>query len=232
MADVLAANLRVIQRRIHDACVRAGRVADEVTLVCVSKTRTAPTIRAAHDAGGRDFGENYAQHLRDKHEALVTAAGLRWHFIGRLQRNKVKFVVGTAALIHTVDRPAIVEAIERRAASAGGIQDVLVQLNLSGEESKSGCSVDELDDLLRCFAQCSHVRCTGLMTMPPFSTDPELSRPVFRRLRQIRDEARAELAGVELRQLSMGMSGDFEVAVEEGATLVRVGTAIFGPRER
>jgi len=211
------------------ACERAGRSPEEVTLVCVSKTVRADAVRAAYEAGARDFGENYGQELRDKASALADLPGVRWHFIGGLQRNKVKYT-SAARLIHSIDSAELVAEVERRAAAAGRVQEVLVQLNLAGEETKSGIGEPELEDLLAAFATCRSCRCVGLMTMPPFFDDPERARPIFARLRELRDRHAAPRPGVDLRHLSMGMSGDFEVAIEEGATLIRVGTAIFGER--
>jgi PLP dependent protein len=228
--EALSRRLGGVQQRIADACRRAGRDPDEVTLVCVTKTLGSDRVRLAHAAGARDFGENYAQELRDKARELA-ALEPRWHFIGPLQRNKVKYAVGTAVLIHTLGRAETIEAVDKRAASAGIVQEGLVQLNLSGEATKSGAAEGELEALLVAFEGCTHLRCAGLMTMPPFFDDPQLARPIFAALRQLRDRAAATArTNVDLHHLSMGMSGDFEVAVEEGATLVRVGTAIMGPR--
>jgi pyridoxal phosphate enzyme (YggS family) len=232
--ETIATKLAAIEERIQRACQRVHRTAREVTLVCVSKTVEAAIIESAYQAGARIFGENYGQHLRDKSLLLAELSDLRWHFIGRLQRNKVKYAVGISSLIHTVDNPALIEAIDRQARSRDCVQKVLVQLNLSGEASKSGCAEPELGELLTHFGSRRHTRCVGLMTMPPYAPDPESSRELFARLRQIRDRFREQdpIPNVDLRHLSMGMSGDFEVAIEEGATLVRVGSAIFGPRDR
>lgn len=231
-AETVAQNLEAVRQRIAAACQRAGRAEHEVTLVCVTKTLEPDAIRAAHAAGARAFGENYGQELRDKARTLADLAGdLDWHFIGPLQRNKVKYVAGTARLIHTVHSQELLQAIDERAGRAGQTQKVLVQLNLAREASKSGIGPEQLEPLLDAFATLGHCRCVGLMTMPPFFDDPDRARPLFRQLRQLRDRLCATpRAGVDLRHLSMGMSGDFEVAIEEGATLVRVGTAIFGER--
>jgi pyridoxal phosphate enzyme (YggS family) len=178
--------------------------------------------------GQVDFGENYAQELRDK-SAVV--AGAVWHFIGPLQENKVNMIVGRAASIHTICREKILLAVERRAASLGIVQDVLVQVNTGAEPQKNGLAPAELGAFLRLFAGTPHVRCRGLMTLPPFDLDPEAVRPHFVELARLLGEARAQrLGNVELVELSMGMSGDFEVAIAEGATCVRVGSALFGPR--
>jgi pyridoxal phosphate enzyme (YggS family) len=230
-AERIAANLEAVRARIDQACARSHRSPEAVSLVCVTKTLGADTVRAAHEVGLRQFGENYGQELRDKSRALADLTGLRWHFIGPLQRNKVKYVVGTACLIHTVASRSLLEEIDRRAGAGEKPQEVLVQLNLSGESTKSGILEAELEPLLESFAACAHVRCVGLMTMPPFYDDPDRARPLFGRLRELRDMAATTVrTNVDLHHLSMGMSGDFEVAIEEGATLVRIGTAITGPR--
>jgi PLP dependent protein len=227
----IAENLSEVQARIAEACRRAGRDPASVGLVCVTKTVEPDSIRDAYAAGARDFGENYAQHLRDKAGELEDLSDLRWHFIGSLQRNKVKYVVGRARLIHSVDSTELLAALEQRAAGLGVTQPLLLELNLGGEASKSGAGEARLPLLLDALASCPHCRCTGLMTMPPAFDDPESARPIFARLRELLDAHRAvPRPNVELRELSMGMSGDFEAAIAEGATLVRVGTAIFGER--
>lgn len=226
MSETVADRLARIRERVEAAVARRGD-GDPVTLIGVSKRQPVDAIRAAQAAGLRDFGENYAQELRDKAGELA-ALELRWHFIGGLQSNKVKYVVGTS-LIHTVDRPSLLTAIDKRARSQGLVQDVLVEVNL-GEEQKAGVAADAVAPLLDAFAATEHTRCIGLMVIPP-PGDPEQTRPHFRALRRLRDALAATArARVDLRHLSMGMSTDFEVAIEEGATLVRVGTAIFGPR--
>jgi pyridoxal phosphate enzyme (YggS family) len=232
MSAAIADNLAAVRRAIAHACRGAGRSADEVRLVCASKRVDAARIREAHVAGAREVGENYAQELRDKSAALADLGELRWHFIGALQRNKVRYVVGRVALIHSVDSVPLLEEIDRRAAAADLVQELLVELNLGGEASKSGVSEHALGELLDGCARLEHVRCVGLMTMPPFFDDPDRARPLFARLRGLLGEHAARpRPRVELRELSMGMSGDFETAIEEGATIVRVGTAIFGPRD-
>lgn len=229
---MISGRLAEVQRRIAAACRRARRDPAEVALVSVTKTVAPQAIREAFVAGARDFGENYGQELRDKAAALADLGPeLRWHFIGALQRNKAKYVVGRVRLIHSVDSRALLEEIERRAAAQGLVQELLLELNLEGEESKSGAREEELPALLDACAASPHLRCLGLMTMPPFFDEPDRARPTFARLRELRDREQARARpGVDLRHLSMGMSGDFEAAIEEGATLVRVGTAIFGAR--
>ncbi|MCA9662609.1 MAG: YggS family pyridoxal phosphate-dependent enzyme [Myxococcales bacterium] len=226
-AHPIAANLARIRERIAAAVARRGP-GPEVILIGVSKRHPIAAIEAAMAAGLADFGENYAQELRDK-IAAIGHDPPRWHFIGGLQRNKVKYAVGKA-LIHTVDRAEIVDAIEARAAREEVTQDVLVEVNLGDEAQKAGIAEAELPALLDRFAATPHVRCRGLMIIPPVGPT-EVTRPYFASLRELRDRlAATPREGVTLEHLSMGMSDDFEAAIEEGATLVRVGTAIFGPR--
>ena len=234
----LAERLSTLRAEIAAACARSGRAPGSVSLVAVSKLQPASAIAEAGRCGQRDFGENYAQELRDKQKELTgEAEAVRWHFIGPLQRNKVHLVVGRVALIHSVDSRELAAALAARAAklaSASGeglVQPCLVQVNLAGEEQKAGCPPDELGALLDAIAATGTLRCRGLMCLPPDVPDPEQARPYFRRLRELRDaQAQRPRAGVELVELSMGMSHDFAVAIAEGATLIRVGTALFGAR--
>lgn len=219
--------LDAVRERVHAACKKRGD-GSPVALIGVTKKHPTDKIKAAVEAGLGDVGENYAQELRDKRKELH-GLEVRWHFIGPVQTNKVKYVLGTAC-IHTVDRRELLHALEQRAARDDVTQEVLVQVNVAHEAQKHGADPDALADLLAAFADLERIRCVGLMVIPPLS-DPERTRPHFRRLRQLRDELdRTTRPGVELRELSMGMSSDFEVAIEEGATMVRVGTSIFGPR--
>ncbi|MEZ4382028.1 MAG: YggS family pyridoxal phosphate-dependent enzyme [Nannocystaceae bacterium] len=228
-ANHIADNLARIRERIAAAIARRGPGPD-VTLIGVSKRQPIAAIEAAIEAGLRDFGENYAQELRDK-VAAIGQDPPRWHFIGGLQRNKVKYAVGKA-LIHTVDRAELVDAIDARAARDGLTQEVLIEVNLGDEAQKAGIAAADLPALLGRFAATPRVRCRGLMIIPPVG-ETEDARPYFARLRELRDRlAATPRAGVALDHLSMGMSADFEAAIEEGATLVRVGTAIFGERPR
>jgi hypothetical protein len=224
----IAAGLARVKDRIAAAERAAGRGEGSVRLVAVSKKMTAEDVRAALAAGQLDLGESYGQELRDKLLALAGAAPApRWHFIGPLQANKVKYVAGKVALVHSVDSPELLDELERR----GADQTVLVQVNVAGEAQKRGVAPAALPALLDRFATLAHVRCAGLMTVPPLADDPAEARPHFAALRALRDrEAARARPGVDLRELSMGMSHDLEVAVAEGATLVRVGTAIFGSR--
>jgi pyridoxal phosphate enzyme (YggS family) len=219
--------------RIERAARRVGRDPAEVKLVAVSKTHPAALVREAAAAGLKDFGENRVQEAEAKLEELkAETRGLRWHLIGHLQPNKARRAARLFDLIHTVDSVALLERLERICAEDGRESlETLVQVDLAGEESKSGATVEELPALFEVFGRASRVRCRGLMILPPFFEEVERVRPFFRRLREVRDEWGARGAfGEEKGELSMGMSHDYEAAIEEGATLVRVGTAVFGER--
>jgi pyridoxal phosphate enzyme (YggS family) len=217
---------REVRARVDAACERAGRPPGDVTIVAVSKTHPAEAVRAAAAEGALDFGENYAQELDAKRLALADLA-VRWHYIGRLQRNKAKLVAGKVALVHAVDSVALAEELAKRA--EGRTQPILIAVNVAGEATKGGVSPEATLDLARALAAVAGARLDGLMTMPPPSDDPEASRPAFEALRLLRDRLQDELS-TALPVLSMGMSGDFEVAIACGATHVRIGTAIFGSR--
>jgi pyridoxal phosphate enzyme (YggS family) len=222
-------NLAEINKRLTAAARRAGRDPAEVRLVAVTKTVGLDRLQEAVVAGHTLFGENYVQEAKTKIASL--GAGLTWHFIGHLQSNKAKAAVEYFDLIHSVDRLRLAKALEQGAARLGKIQDILLQVNLAGEESKSGTVPEDTEDLLVEISKMPHIRVLGLMTMPPWLPDPEEVRPYFRALRELRDRLRLkQLVNGDLPELSMGMTGDFEVAVAEGATLVRIGTAIFGQR--
>ncbi len=223
----IARNLEEVRNRIEAAARRAGRDPAAVKLVAVSKTVDPERIRDALAAGQKIFGENYLQEARGKIEAL--GPGAQWHFIGHLQTNKAKAAVALFRLIHSVDRVHLAQALEKAAAQTGKVQEILLEVNLGGEETKSGAPPQAVAELLQEAALLPHLRVQGLMTMPPWLADPEAARPYFRGLRELRDRL-LKLAICPLPELSMGMSGDFETAIEEGATLVRVGTAIFGRR--
>jgi PLP dependent protein len=221
----IASRYEAVRRQVHDAADVSGRGPGEVTIVVVTKTVGIPEIRMAMDAGARDFGENRVQEFLGKYGLFPDVA---WHFIGSLQTNKVKDVIGRACLIHSVDSGHLLAEIGRRAEQAGVVQPVLLQVNVSGEGSKHGFACDDVREALVEASRLPSVAVRGLMTMAPFGR-PEDSRWVFRELRELRDSLREmPLNGVELTELSMGMSNDFRVAVEEGATIVRVGGAIFG----
>jgi pyridoxal phosphate enzyme (YggS family) len=214
---------RAVRARVDEACTRAGRTPSEVTIVAVSKTQPARAVLAAAAAGARDFGENYAQELEAK-RGECGRDDLRWHFIGRLQRNKAKLVAGKVALVHAVDSVELARELGKRA--GGEIQPVLVAVNVAGEATKGGAAAEDVEALARDVLGVAGVRLDGLMTMPPPDVDP---RPHFDALRALRDRLRDTLA-TPLPVLSMGMSADYEHAIACGATLVRIGTAIFGAR--
>jgi pyridoxal phosphate enzyme (YggS family) len=222
MTDI-AERWRAVRARVDAACVKAGRAPADVTVVAVSKFHPPEAIAAAVAAGVRDLGENYAQELAAKQAAL--AAPVAWHYIGRLQRNKAKLVAGKVALIHAVDSAELAAELDRRAVA---VQPVLIAVNVAGEESKGGVAPADAAALVAAIDGLANLRCDGFMTMPPPVDDPEAARTHFAALRALRDALAAPARPLPL--LSMGMSDDFEVAIAEGATHVRIGTSIFGPR--
>jgi pyridoxal phosphate enzyme (YggS family) len=230
----LSARLEDVKRRIEASARRAGRDPSEVTLVAISKTHPAAVLREAVAAGVRDFGENRVQEAEGKIEELGRGGALRWHLVGHLQANKARRAARLFDLVHSVDSPALVQRLERLCAEEGRASlDVLAQVDLAGEATKSGANETELPALFEALKSCERVRCRGLMLLPPFFEEAERARPFFRRLRELRDELEGRgLFRGGRGELSMGMTHDFELAVEEGATLVRVGTAIFGERGR
>lgn len=222
-------NLEQVEKKIAEACIRAGRNPSEVRLIAVSKTKPLAMLEEAYAAGVRDFGENKAQELAEKAEKLPK--DIRWHMIGHLQRNKVKYVVGRAALIHSVDSLRLAEEISREAVKRGLTADVLIQVNVAGEESKYGVSVEETEELVRSAAALPGIHIQGLMTIAPFVEDAEENRSVFQILKKLSvDIAAKNIDNVSMVCLSMGMTGDYQAACEEGASCVRVGTGIFGAR--
>jgi pyridoxal phosphate enzyme (YggS family) len=222
-------NLATITERIRTTAVNAGRDPSSVRLVAVSKTRPAADIIAAYQAGQTLFGENYIQELVPK--LAEVREPVQWHVIGHLQSNKVKYIAGQVALIHSVDRISLAQEIDRQWGRCGAVCEVLIQVNISGEATKSGTTEEGAIRLVRDCGRLPNLRVKGLMTMPPFFDNPEAARPCFAELRRLADVIAAErIPGVAMTELSMGMSGDFEAAIQEGATLVRVGTAIFGER--
>jgi pyridoxal phosphate enzyme (YggS family) len=226
----IADNLRTVRDRIAAAARRAGRDPSSVRLVVVTKTVDAGRVREAAAAGATILGENRVQEAKEKIELLGPIAS--WHLIGRLQSNKAKYAVRLFDLIHSVDSIGLAKELDRQAAKIGKVQDVLVEVSIAGEAAKAGVSAADAAGLVREAAKLEHIAIKGLMTMPPLSENPEDARPYFRRLRELASAIAAEnIQKVSMQELSMGMSGDFEVAVEEGATLVRVGTAIFGERK-
>ncbi len=226
---MLAENLKHVEERILKACERAGRSRDEVTLIAVSKTKPVEMLQEAYDLGVRVFGENKPQEMRDKMPQLPQ--DIRWHMIGHLQRNKIKYIIGKAEMIHSVDSLKLAEAISQEAEKHGRTIPVLIEVNVAGEESKFGVSPGETEELIRRIAPLPGLTVRGLMTIAPYVEDQELNRPVFRELRKLSvDIASKNIDNVCMCELSMGMTGDYETAIEEGATFVRVGTGIFGAR--
>lgn len=225
--EAVADRIAGIRERIDAACERKGRHPDEVLLLAVSKTFPAEAVREAWDSGQRDFGESRQQEAADKVAALPS--DIHWHFIGTLQRNKARKVVADFDTIHSIDSLRLAEHVDRIAGETGRRPRIYLEVNLAGEESKGGFTPERLREELPTIGRLGNVDLAGLMTLPPDEEDPEAARPWFIRLRELRDEL-AGASGHPLPGLSMGMSGDFEVAVEEGSTVVRVGSAIFGTR--
>jgi pyridoxal phosphate enzyme (YggS family) len=228
----LTSNIENVKKRIEIAAAKAGRDPDGIRLVAVTKRVETPRIIEAVNSGVDTFGENYAQELRDKAGIVreSTDSKVYWHFIGRLQKNKVKYLVGKVELIHSLDSLGAAEEIDKRAEKMGIRMPVLIEVGTGGEETKGGVSPGMLESFLAEVNGLKSLDVRGFMTMPPYFDDPESARPYFRELRELRDRYSSQYPG--LSELSMGMSGDFEVAIEEGATLVRVGTSIFGLRDK
>lgn len=219
-----------IRDRIADAAGRAGRSPDAVRLIAVSKTHPIDAVRAAADAGQRDFGENKVQEALQK-VAQSTDNRLKWHLIGHLQSNKARKAAGAAHVIHAIDSVDLLKRIDQAAGEAGRTVEVLIQVDLALEDTKFGAPVSAVGTIVQAAGSCTSAKLAGLMLLPPLTENPEDARPWFARLRALRDELLdSGVAAERLRELSMGMSHDFEVAIEEGATMVRVGTAIFGER--
>ena len=230
-ADAIASNVREVLDRISRAAMRAGRRPETIRLIAVTKSVPADRISLAVDAGVRICGENRLQGALPKIEALRARPDLRWHFIGGLQRRKVKAVVGTFDMIHSVDSVELAAEIDRRAGEAGVRQSLLLEINVGREATKAGFAPDEAADAVTALEAMPNLAVQGLMTIPPPGPDAEASRPYFHAMRELaRSLASPRLKRVRMEELSMGMSRDFEVAVEEGATMVRIGTAIFGER--
>lgn len=217
----LLANLERVEARVAAACARASRTRDSVQIVAVTKRHPPALVRLAWEVGLRHFGENYAQELRDKHEALSDCAGLRWHAIGPVQPKNAKYVAKAAHVFHALERLEVAQELSRR--RTGGVLPCFVEVNVEGETSKAGLTAEAVRPFLESVRALPNLEVVGLMTMPPFAEDPEGVRPAFRRLAALSKE-------LGLSQLSMGTTGDFEVAIEEGATHVRIGTALFGER--
>ena len=223
-------NLKEERNKIEEACTTAGRDPDEVTLIAVSKTKPVSLLQEAYDAGARCFGENKVQEIMDKYPQLPS--DIQWHMIGHLQRNKVKYIVDKAALIHSVDSLRLAQTIEEEAAKHNIRVPILIEVNVAEEETKFGLKTEEVLPLVQAVSAFPHVEIRGLMTIAPYVNDPEDNRGIFRELKKLSvDIAAKNINNVTMSVLSMGMTGDYEVAVQEGATMVRVGTGIFGERD-
>lgn len=229
METMLCENLKKVEDNVDAACRKAGRSRDEVTLIAVSKTKPVEMLSTIYNQGIRDFGENKVQEMCDKMEQLPS--DIRWHMIGHLQTNKVKYIVGHTTLIHSVDSLHLAKEIEKHAEKKDVTVDILVEVNIAEEESKFGIHKEETYELVRQIAALPHVHICGLMTIAPYVENPEDNRMYFRGIRQLSvDIAEQNIDNVDMDVLSMGMTGDYMVAIEEGATIVRVGTGIFGER--
>ena len=225
----VAANWQIVQERVNIAAARAGRDSQEIRIIAVGKTVSVERIKEAVEAGVTDLGENRVQEAREK--IGILGRGPRWHLIGHLQRNKAKYIFDLFDMVHSVDSLALAREIDHEGRKRGRKMEVLVQVNLGEEDTKSGLDPSKVLPALQETASLSSLSIRGLMSIPPFFSDPEEVRPFFKQLRQLAQEiAGRKIPGVSLQELSMGMSHDFEVAVEEGATMIRVGTAIFGSR--
>lgn len=226
----IGSNILMIKDRMAQAAARAGRDPQEILLLAVTKLHEASEINMAIEAGITDIGENKVQELTSKYEQV--APGVNWHLIGNLQTNKVKYIADKVCMIHSVDSAKLANEIEKRCAALGRTMDVLLEINCAGEESKGGVAFEEVQPLAEeILASCPHLVMKGLMTVAPAADDPETVRPCFRRMKECYDRLKALPCGAEFAYLSMGMSHDFEIAIEEGANIVRVGTAIFGKRD-
>lgn len=231
MSEDICRNLELVQQRITDACTRAGRDPGEITLIAVGKTKPLSLIEEAFGCGQIHFGENRAQELQEKMEQFPEER-VRWHMVGALQTNKIKYMVERVDWIDSVPKKKTFREIEKRASRIGRTIETLIQVNISGEDQKSGCDPEDLKKLLEYARGLKHVRVRGLMGIASLVDDPEEVRPEFRMLRELLEEHREMNGGnIELEHLSIGMTNDMEVAIEEGSTMVRVGRAIFGDRD-
>ena len=226
---MLKENLESVEEKIQEACKKSGRNREDVTLIAVSKTKPVETLQEAYDLGVRVFGENKVQELTEKYDSLPK--DIHWHMIGHLQRNKVKYIIDKVDLIHSVDSIRLAETIDKEAQKHDLVANILVEVNVAKEESKFGLMPEEVDGFIDEIAKLKHIQVKGLMTIAPFVENPEKNRTVFADLRKLSvDIAKKNVDNVNVSILSMGMTNDYEVAVEEGATMVRVGTGIFGAR--
>ena len=227
---MISTNIEEVKNSIENACRKCGRDPASVKLIAISKTKPAERVKEAYECGCRSFGENYVQELIQKYDELPK--DIEWHMIGHLQRNKVKYVIGKVSLIHSVDSLRLAQEINDRSAKTGIVTDILAEVNVSEEENKYGFAPDEVSEFAFQMPDLKNIRLKGLMTSAPFVTDPEENRRFFKILRELSvDIDKKNIDNVMMKELSMGMTGDYKVAVEEGATMVRVGTAIFGARD-
>lgn len=227
---MLKENLEAVEAEIQKACERSGRSRDEVTLIAVSKTKPIEMLQEAYNLGVRVFGENKVQELTEKEGVLPD--DIHWHMIGHLQRNKIKYIIDKAELIHSVDSLRLAEAIDKEAAKHNIIANILIEVNVAKEESKFGLMPEEVDEFVEKVSSLSHIHVKGLMTIAPYVENPEENRPIFAHLRKLSvDIARKNAHNITMSVLSMGMTNDYQIAIEEGATMVRVGTGIFGERD-
>ena len=223
-------NIEFVEENILNACRKAGRERSEVTLIAVSKTKPVSDIRQAMDCGIRTFGENKVQEIRDKTDKITEP--LNWHMIGHLQANKVKYLPGRVCMIQSVDNRKLADEIEKQFAKADTVIDVLIEVNMAGEDSKFGLAPEETPDFVKEISSLPHLNIRGLMTIAPYTEDAESNRIFFKGLRELKNKINSmDIPGVNMDTLSMGMTGDYQVAIEEGATFVRVGTGIFGERD-
>ena len=226
---MLKENLAEVEENIQKACERSGRDRSEVTLIAVSKTKPVEMLQEIYDEGIRVFGENKVQELVDKYEVLPS--DIRWQMIGHLQRNKVKYIVDKVELIHSVDSLRLAETIDKEAEKKGVVANILIEINVAKEDTKFGLMPEDVDHFIDEISKLKHVQVKGLMTIAPFVSDPEENRPIFAGLRKLSvDIGKKNVDNITMSVLSMGMTNDYQVAIEEGATMVRVGTGIFGAR--
>ena len=227
---MIVENIEHVRENIEKACKKVGRSVDEVTLIAVSKTKPYTDIEEALKSGTLDYGENKVQEMCEKYEILPK--NIRWHMIGHLQRNKVKYLVGKTELIHSVDSIRLAEQIEKEYAKKGETANILIEVNMAQEESKFGITSQETEELIRKISTFEHIRIKGLMTIAPYTDNPETNRVYFRQMKKLSVDIRDKnIDNVSMDVLSMGMTGDYQVAIEEGSTMVRVGTGIFGERD-
>ena len=226
---MLCENLRQVQKNIEKSCSESGRSLSEVTLIAVSKTKPVELLMEAYEAGARVFGENKVQEILDKYETMPS--DVKWHMIGHLQRNKVKYIIDKVEMIHSVDSLRLAETIEQEASKKNVVMKILLEVNVAEEETKFGLRMEEVIPLLEEIAHYPHLQVMGLMTIAPYVENPEDNREIFRKLKKLSvDIAKKNINNITMSVLSMGMTGDYTVAVQEGATMVRVGTGIFGER--